>query len=105
MADKRRYRFTEKKKSSGGIFSTRLAIVSLVLFFVDLFISFSQGGKAGSIAGVIGLVAFLFSIYGFRVGMKSFGEEGTSPVYSIVGSILSGIILVGWVALILTGLM
>ncbi len=104
MADKRRYRFTEKKKSEGGLFSVRLAITSLVLFFVDLGVSFSKGGQAGAVAGVIGLVAMLFSIYGFYVGMRSFSEENASPVYSIIGSILSGVIMVGWIALFLTGL-
>ena len=103
MADKRKYSFTEKKKSRGGIFSTRLAIVSLILFFVDLGISFSRGGKGGSIVGVIGICALLFSVYGFCVGMKSFGEKDASPAYSIAGSILSGVVMVGWIALLLTG--
>lgn len=105
MADKRRYRFTEKVQSKDGIFSLRMAILSFFLLVADVIFSFAMGGKAGYLAGVIGLVAFLFAIYGFYTGMKSFSEnKKASPLFPVIGSISSGVLVVVWLTLFLGGI-
>ena len=104
MSDKRKYSFIERRDSKEGILSTKLALVSLALFILDVALSLITGGEAGSYAGAIGITAMLLSIYAFRVGMKSFAEKGVSPLYPAVGSILSGAVMLGWLALFLTGL-
>ncbi len=105
MANKKRYRFTETVRSKNGTRSCFLALTSFVLFLLDVILSFGFGGKAGSIAGVIALVAMLFAVYGFYLGMKSFSEQNqASSVRSVLGSITSGVMAVGWLTLFLTGL-
>ena len=46
----------------------------------------------------------LLSVYGFYVGMKSFNERDVSPTFSIIGSIACGVMMVGWLTLVLIGL-
>ena len=104
MASKRRYVFAEQKASKGGKFSIKLAVLSGAAFLACVIISFIKQGKAGPFVGGIAISAALLSIYGFYVGMKSFGEPDVSPSASIIGSIASGVIMVGWITLFLTGL-
>lgn len=105
MADKRRYRFTEKVQSKDGIFSFRMAVLSFLLLVADVIFSFAMGGKAGYLAGVIGLVAFLFAVYGFYIGMKSFSDnKKASPLFPVIGSISSGVLVVVWMTLFLSGI-
>lgn len=103
MADKRRYRFTEEKASKGGIASTRLALLSVACFVVCVFVSFLRKGAAGPYIGAAAISGMLLSVYGFRLGMKSFGEKNVTPAFSVLGAILSGIVTVGWLTLFLTG--
>lgn len=105
MADKRRYRFTKKEQSKDGIFSFQMAILSFLLLVADVIFSFARGGKAGYLAGVIGLVALLFSMYGFYVGMKSFSDtKKASTLFPVIGSISSGVMVVVWITLFLNGI-
>ncbi len=104
MASKRRYVFAEQNASKGGKFSIRLAVLSGAAFLACVIISFASGGKAGPFVGGIALAATLLSVYGFYVGMKSFGEQNVSPALSVIGSIASGVIMVGWITLFMTGL-
>lgn len=104
MADKRKYRFAEEKDSRGGKLSLRFALLSALAFVVAVILSFAKGGEAGPYVGAISIAAMLLSVYGFHVGMKSFGEPGVSPTYSVIGAIVSGIAVVGWIALFLAGI-
>lgn len=105
MADKRRYRFVEKVQSGEGIFSFRMAVLSFLLLVADVIFSFAMGGKAGYLAGVIGLVALLFAAYGFYTGMKSFSDnKKASPLFPVIGSISSGVMVVIWITLFLSGI-
>lgn len=104
MADDRKYRFAGKDYSEGGRASTIIAGISLGLFIVDALISFAAEGKAGSIVGLIAIGATLLSAYGFYVGMKSFADKDVSQRLSVIGSISCGVIMIGWLTLLLRGL-
>ena len=104
MAGKRKYRFVGKDYSEGGRASVIIACISVALFLVDAIISFAAGGKAGSIVGLIAIGATLLSVYGFYVGMKSFADRDVSQRLSVIGSISCGVIMIGWLTLLLRGL-
>ncbi len=104
MADKKKYRFVEKVQSRDGKLATALAGASALLFVLVVIISFAAGGKAESFVGGLALTAALLSVYGFYVGMRSFSEKNVSSKFSLIGSILSGIIMIGWLTLFLVGL-
>jgi hypothetical protein len=104
MPDNRRYTFDLRRESGGGRFSALLGLCSTILFAICVLISFSFEGHAGSFVGAVAFTAALLSVYGFYVGMKSFNERDVSPTFSIIGSIICGVIMVGWLTLILIGL-
>ena len=104
MANEKTYQFRENVQSEGGRISTVLAVLSFLLFIAAAAVSYSAQGKAGSFVGCIAFAGAAISIYGFRQGMKSFGEKNVSNRLSIIGSISCGIIMIGWLTLFLTGL-
>ena len=93
MADNRKYRFVGKDYSEGGRASVIMAAIS-----------FAAEGNAGSIVGLIAIGATLLSVYGFYVGMKSFADKDVSQKLSVIGSISCGVIMIGWLTLLLRGL-
>ncbi|MDO4804165.1 MAG: hypothetical protein Q4A32_05025 [Lachnospiraceae bacterium] len=104
MASKKKYSFAEKNYSEGGRASTIIACASLGLFVIDAVISFAANGKAGRIVGLLAIGAALLSVYGFYVGMKSFAEKGVSLRLSIIGSISCGVVMIGWLTILLRGI-
>lgn len=104
MASKRRYTFTERRSSKGGKFALCLAGAAFVLLAAVVLISVFFQGNAGSFIGALSLTGALLSAYGFYCGMKSFSETDVSPAFSILGSIASGVIMVAYLTLFLTGL-
>nr|WP_177297250.1 hypothetical protein [uncultured Blautia sp.] len=103
MAKRYRYSFTKTKEAKKGKLSVGLAAVSLLLFAVAVMLSFGLNEKYGFIIGGICLFATLLSVYGFVMGLSSFSEEKRMHRTSIVGSILNGIIMVGWLGFFLMG--
>ena len=104
MADKKRYTFIEKKESERGMFAFRLAIAAAALFAIDVFISFLYRGEGGPVTGALALTAMLLAAYGFYSGMKSLSEKEVSAAYPVAGTILSGVVMVAFLALYLGGI-
>lgn len=80
MRRKFKYTFTRKEETEGGFSSLIFAGCSLLLFLVSACLSFFWEGKAESWIGALGLMAVLFSVSGFVIGMKSFKEKGKITV-------------------------
>ena len=104
MANEKKYHFRENVQSEGGRISTILAVLSFLLFIAAAAVSYVSKGNAGSFAGCMAFAGAAISIYGFRQGMKSFAEKNVSNRLSIIGSISCGIIMIGWLTILLTGL-
>lgn len=103
MGKRFKYTFARKRQSEGGITSSVMALISVLLFFIAAILSFAFQGKGGLYLGAIGLVAIGVSIYGFIIGLKSFSAENRSYTYSKVGAISNGVLMVGWLGLFLIG--
>lgn len=103
MAKRQKYKFAKKEYTRDGISSAIFAGITVFLFLADCMISLVLRGSAGIIAGGIALMAMLFSVYGFYIGLSGFSEKGTSHVFCILGSIVNGIMMVVWLALFLIG--
>ena len=98
MARRYRYAIIKKKEAAKGKLSVGLAIASLLLFGGAVGIAYVLEGSYGFIVGGICLFAALLSVYGFLMG-----EEKCTHRTSIIGSILNGIFMVGWLAFFLMG--
>lgn len=103
MARRYRYAIIRKKEAKKGRLSVGLAIASLILFVGAIGTAYALEGKYGFIVGGICLFAALLSVYGFLMGILSFSEEKCLHRSSMVGSILNGVFMVGWLTFFLMG--
>ena len=103
MAKRYRYAFTRRKEAVGGKWSCIMAVLSLLLLPAAVIYHFVSGGKRGYVTGGMCLLAALFCVYGFFLGLGSFKEKNTGHMASIVGSIANGIISVVWLGIFLSG--
>ncbi len=104
MAKTKRYTFIKPARSADGVASVVMAVISGLLMAVAVFISFRNSGNADAWVGGIGVTAILIALYGFRLGITSFREKNVTTGPSIVGSILCGLLAIGWLTLFLLGL-
>ena len=93
MAKRYRYAIIKKKEAKKGKLSVGLAIASLLLFGAAVGTAYALEGSYGFIVGGICLL----------MGIASFSEENCNHRTSIVGTILSGVFLVGWLLFFLMG--
>lgn len=103
MANEKKYKFAEKSHARGGVWALSLGGASLFLLGVAAVISAFSRGEAGIRLGAVGLVGMLLSVYGFFIGMGSFREPGASTLFPVLGSLVSGITSVLWLAVLLMG--
>ncbi len=96
MARRYRYAIIKKKETKKG--SCQWDWQLLPCFCLGQRLALPMYSKAvyGFIVGGICLFATLLSVYGFLMGVASFSEENCNHRTSIVGTILNGVFLVGW---------
>ena len=99
-----KYKFVKKEQSKGGRDATIMAGIAGALFLASIAIAYFMEGHAGTFVGGFSIVASLTAIYGFIVGMRSFGEKDVSYVLTVVGSIGCGVIMVAYLTLFLAGI-
>ena len=100
---RRKYTFYEAAHSAGGKLATYLAVASLLIFLVCIAIAAVSNGNAGVYTGGLGLISILISAYGLVISVKSFREKETLPLFSILGSLGCGVMLLVWVMTALSG--
>ena len=104
MRKKYKYSFAKREETEGGFASVLFAAVSLGIFLAAVGISFFFHGNAGSWIGALGVMAVLFSVCGFFLGIQSFKEREKNYRFSVIGALGNGIFFVGWLALFLIGI-
>lgn len=99
----KKYKFTDKKLSRGGILSSLFVLIAAGLLYAGVYISYKADGHGGADVGLLGAGAFLVSITGFIVGIRSFKKDDVFlgfPWFGVVGNaiiwiFMAGVILVG----------
>ncbi len=99
----KKYKFTDKKLSRGGILSSLFVLIAAGLLYAGVYISYKADGNGGANVGMLGAGAFLVSITGFIVGIRSFKKDDVFlgfPWFGVVGNaiiwiFMAGVILVG----------
>ncbi len=99
----RKYKFTDKKISRGGILSSLFVLIAAGLLYAGVYISYKADGNGGANVGLLGAGAFLASIIGFIIGIRSFKKDDVFlgfPWFGVVGNaiiwiFMAGVILVG----------
>ena len=76
-----------------------LCIAALMLFFIAVVLSGRMTGRFAFVPGTISVFAVMLNVYGFGLGLAGFSETGRKHRTCIAGSIINGILLVGWIGL------
>lgn len=99
----KKYKFTDKKLSRGGILSSLFVLIAAGLLYAGVYISYKADGNGGTNVGLLGAGAFIASIIGFIIGIRSFKKDDVFlgfPWFGVVGNaiiwiFMAGVILVG----------
>ena len=103
MAKKRGYKFTNKRHSGKGIFSTEVAALSIVLFGFMIYLSYLSKGSGELYIGSVGVVAIIMAAVGLVYGLRGFQEKERYKLFPTLGSLLSVLILAVWIGIYLIG--
>lgn len=101
---RRKYKFTDKKHSKGGLIASGLFLISLVFMIVGIYMSFTKHGDANMSVGLLGMAALITSVIGFAIGLKSFKEDEVFLLFPWIGTAGCAIILLCMSAVVLIGL-
>ena len=104
MAKRFKYISPRKNYAQGSRESAILGGVSLGIFLLSALVAAILQGSAGAYVGAGGLLAMLLSVYGFWLGMKSFQDKDKNYRYSVVGSILNGVLAACFLGVFLGGI-
>ena len=103
MIFRRKYLFTSNSRSEKGIMSTVCGLISIVSFFVTLYLVLKAGGNTGHRLGAVGFVACLFSLAGLILGIISLVERDTFRFFPRCGFIISFLSALAWGGIIYAG--
>ena len=96
----RSYKFTDKHHSKGGVRSSIAAGISLICTVIDIQGAYMAKGNAGNYMALFGVIAIVACIYGAYEGGKSFKEEECYYLFSRLGTRISMILLIFWIAVV-----
>ena len=100
----KKYKFTNKKISKGGVMSSLFAVVAIVLLCMGVYISYKADGSGDATVGILGLGAFVVSLLGFIVGVRSFKNEEAFLGLPWFGVVANAITWIFMMCVILIGL-
>lgn len=83
----KKYKFTDKKRSKGGVISSLLFVLALLLIGSSIYFSFKKAGNGGIEVGLTAMLSLIVSFSGFIVGVKSFKEDNVFFGYSWFGTV------------------
>ena len=95
MAQKRSYKFTNKKHSEKAVMSTVFGALSLISLVVVIYLSYSKAGEAPVNYGVSGILILIFAIVGLVLGVLAMQEKERFLFFSRLGCVLNGMALAG----------
>lgn len=95
---RRSYKFTEKTHSKKAMVSFGLAAVTLVMYFVFVYLSYQAAGQLSAYFGAVGVMAMLVAILSLGLSIVTLKEEDSFALFprmAMVASILSTVLWVG----------
>jgi hypothetical protein len=95
--------FSGRRHSRLGIISAAIGITVVLGFLVISIISGMAKGKGGLILGVVGILLFCLSIFGFILSYKACREKDVFYRFPITGAILNGFMTVFLLILYILG--
>jgi len=104
MNRRRGYKFTNKRHTRLGLISSGIGLFVLLLLSGLFYLSFRQAGNIGGFAGFLGFLSLLAAAAGLWMGVRSFREEERYYLFSFVGCLLNGGLLIALILLYVLGM-
>lgn len=99
-----KYKFSNKKHSVGGVISSIMAVIALVLFGRAVMISFGARGEGGMEVGSYALSALAVAFFGCIMGILSYKESDRYYTFSFIGALINGITAIMLTMLFVAGI-
>lgn len=105
MRRKRRssYKFTEKTHSKRAIVSAAMAGVSLIMYFVFIYLSYSVGGALSAYYGAFGFMAMMIAMVALVLSIPTLKEEDSFVLFPRVALGTSVLATVLWLGTYIQG--
>lgn len=102
---RRSYKFTEKTHSKKAIVSVSMAGVSLIMYLVFIFLSYSGGGNLSAYYGGFGFLAMLIAVVSFGVALTTLKEEDSFTFFPYLALVTSGLSALCWIGTYIQGIL
>lgn len=92
----KRYKFTNKKISRGGVLSSLFSVAAFCMVVASVYLSYKVHGAGGTKVGVLAMGAFIASLVGFIIGVRSFKRDDVFlgfPWFGVVSNAVLGLFL------------
>ena len=96
--------FSGRRHSKMGICSAVIGVLTVLGFLTISLVSGFEKGKGGFALGVIGILLFGLSIFGFVLSYKTFKKKDIFYRFPIIGAILNGIMSILFLVIYLLGI-
>lgn len=81
--------------TKGGRKSSLIALCSFLIIVLTVVICIVKKGNAGIYTGLLALLSFGLSLFGFGIGIQSYSEENRFLKYTYIGTISNAVIWIG----------
>lgn len=98
------FKFSDKNHPKLGIISVALGVISLAILILSSYVSSKSHGNGTIYLGLAGIFALIVSIIGMVLAIKSVEEKEIFYRIPILGIILNGCLIIGYVILYFIGL-
>ena len=95
---RRSYKFTEKTHSKRAVVSFVLGVLTLVTYFVFIYLSYQSAGQLSSYFGAFGVLAMLVAVVSVVLALTTLKEEDSFaffPRMAMITSVLSTLLWIG----------
>lgn len=95
---RRSYKFTEKTHSKKAMVSFGLGVVTLLIYFIFVFLSYQAAGQLSAYYGAFGVLSMLVAIISSGLAITTLKEEDSFTLFprmALVVSVISAILWVG----------
>lgn len=101
--NKEEFKFVGRKHSTKAIIAIIIAVLMITALVTMIVLSAGQAGTAGLFFGLLGMLFFIVTIFGFVIAILSLTEKDIFYVAPIVSVLLNGTSFVAYLVVYFTG--
>ncbi len=102
--DKEMIHFSGRRHTKTGIASTVIGSIAVLTFIALSVVSGMAKGKGGFILGLIGLLLFALTVFGFVLSYRAFKKKDIFYRFPVIGIVLNGFMTILLLILYIIGI-